>query len=187
MPKQIPEAQILEAAVAVIVEQGFHAATTRQIAAAAGVNEVTLFRRFGSKAQLLREALRREAEAFAGALGAEPTGDLRADLVRVVRLYAEILSRRGPLVPIVLAEAARDPEMHAVFEQARRMISAVAGLLQHHQREGALRGEPPYTAVAALLGPILAGALLEHVTAAGASTPIDPIAHVQGFLDGRRP
>ena len=48
--------RILEAAARVYAEFGYRGATTRRIATAAGVNEVTLFRIFGSKAALF-EAL----------------------------------------------------------------------------------------------------------------------------------
>jgi AcrR family transcriptional regulator len=54
----ISRAKLLEAAVRVYGEYGFRGATTRRIAQEAGVNEVTLFRNFGSKAALIAEALR---------------------------------------------------------------------------------------------------------------------------------
>lgn len=50
--------QILAAAARVYAEHGFRGATTRRIAEAAGVNEVTLFRTFGSKGALIQAALR---------------------------------------------------------------------------------------------------------------------------------
>jgi AcrR family transcriptional regulator len=53
--------KILSAAALVYGECGFRGATTRRIAGAAGVNEVTLFRLFGSKATLIDEALRAHA------------------------------------------------------------------------------------------------------------------------------
>ena len=54
----ISRERLLEAAVRVYGELGFRGATTRRIAQEAGVNEVTLFRIFGSKAALIAEALR---------------------------------------------------------------------------------------------------------------------------------
>ena len=48
--------RILDAAKKVYAQHGFRGATTRLIAIEAGVNEVTLFRTFGSKAALF-EAL----------------------------------------------------------------------------------------------------------------------------------
>lgn len=50
--------KILEAARRVFGEAGYLGATTRRIAQEAGVNEVTLFRNFGSKDELIREAIR---------------------------------------------------------------------------------------------------------------------------------
>jgi len=53
----ISKDRILEAAARVYSKHGFRGATTRLIAAEAGVNEVTLFRTFGSKGALLEAVL----------------------------------------------------------------------------------------------------------------------------------
>ncbi|MGA0840911.1 MAG: helix-turn-helix domain-containing protein, partial [Pseudomonadales bacterium] len=53
--------QLIDAALRVYAEGGFRGATTRRIADEAGVNEVTLFRLFGSKGALIEEALRSRA------------------------------------------------------------------------------------------------------------------------------
>jgi AcrR family transcriptional regulator len=50
--------KILRAAAVVYGETGYRGATTRRIAQEAGVNEITLFRHFGSKESLIHEALR---------------------------------------------------------------------------------------------------------------------------------
>ena len=55
--------QLLEAALKVFADAGFRGATTRRIAQEAGVNEVTLFRQFGSKEGLILEAVIRAVEA----------------------------------------------------------------------------------------------------------------------------
>jgi AcrR family transcriptional regulator len=55
--------KIITAAMTAYAESGFQGATTRRVAEIAGVNEVTIFRNFGSKAALMDEALfRRVAE-----------------------------------------------------------------------------------------------------------------------------
>ena len=51
--------QLLEAAARLYAEAGYRGATTRRIASQAGVNEITLFRQFGSKDALIREAIAR--------------------------------------------------------------------------------------------------------------------------------
>lgn len=52
---QVSRQKLLEAAMRVFAESGFRGATTRRIADAAGVNEVTLFRLFKSKSALINE------------------------------------------------------------------------------------------------------------------------------------
>lgn len=54
--------RIIEAAARIYASSGFRGTTTRRIAEAAGVNEVTLFRLFGSKAALIAEAM--QAQEF---------------------------------------------------------------------------------------------------------------------------
>jgi AcrR family transcriptional regulator len=51
--------QLLDAAARLYAETGYRGTTTRRIATEAGVNEITLFRHFGSKEALLREAIAR--------------------------------------------------------------------------------------------------------------------------------
>ncbi len=55
--------RILEAAARVYALHGYRGATTRLIANEAGVNEVTLFRTFGSKDSLFEELARGQADA----------------------------------------------------------------------------------------------------------------------------
>lgn len=60
-------ARILEAATALFAERGFHGVTTRQIAAAAGLNIATVHHHVGTKRELYRKvylAFAREDEAF---------------------------------------------------------------------------------------------------------------------------
>ena len=65
--------RIIEAASRVYSLHGFRGATTRLIANEAGVNEVTLFRIFGSKAALLNEVAQRvSSEARGDALPVRP-------------------------------------------------------------------------------------------------------------------
>lgn len=45
---QSTQDKIIDAALALVNEQGYKGATTKAIAALAGVNEVTLFRHFGN-------------------------------------------------------------------------------------------------------------------------------------------
>jgi len=87
------EQRILDAAMRVFARDGVSGATTREIARVARVNEVTLFRHFRSKDELLRQMVvrscQRYREIFAGAAVGTP-----ADLRRTVRDYAEMHAQR---------------------------------------------------------------------------------------------
>lgn len=184
MPRQIPDEQIFAAALDIVAARGIAGATTKQIAAAAEINEVTLFRRFGSKAKLLEAALSAEVDRFDAAGGARYTGDLQGDLTRVVALYTQLVMRRGRLLAVLLAELPSADELGGLIERPQRIVRAVARLIRRYQREGALEPEPPLQSVAALLGPVLLAGVLRPL--ATRPEPPDPSAHVERFLHGRR-
>ena len=73
--------QILTAAARLYGEHGFRGTTTRRIAEEACVNEVTIFRIFGSKAALLDAAIRANAQLHSLALPDEPSDPI-AELSR---------------------------------------------------------------------------------------------------------
>ncbi|HEX6643610.1 MAG TPA: helix-turn-helix domain-containing protein [Gemmatimonadales bacterium] len=104
--------EILNAAAQVYGEAGFRGATTRRIAAVAGVNEVTVFRHFGSKEALLREAVSRHW----GGGGCSPdapehAGDPVRDLTAWARGITEGLRRMAPLIRTRLGEYEEHPEI----------------------------------------------------------------------------
>lgn len=185
MRKPIADARILDAAVATVAELGYAGATTRQIAATAGVNEVTLFRKFGTKANLLREAMLRELAAFEDAGGARYTGDVQADLERIVELYRGLVARRGRIVPVLLSELPRRPELREVLEIPQRVVHSVAMVLARYQEDRVLEVEPPLQSVAALLGPLMILELARQNSDAFDLPPVSAAAHVRRFVRGR--
>ena len=73
MPRPITTRErLIVAAARVYAAAGFRGATTRRIAEVAGVNEVTIFRTFGSKAALIEEALRQTSEQPPGCVATLP-------------------------------------------------------------------------------------------------------------------
>src|SRR6202041_2617177 len=87
------EQRILDAALRIFGRDGVSGATTREIARAAKVNEVTLFRYFKNKNELLRQVVlqscKRYEQVFADA-SRESIDDLR----RTVRTYAETYAQK---------------------------------------------------------------------------------------------
>ena len=101
--------QLLDAAVRVYAEAGFRGATTRRIADEAGVNEVTLFRLFGSKAALIDEAIRSRSQT--GPMPLLP--DVPVEPLKELSAWAEkdhafLLERRG-MIRATMAEMAERP------------------------------------------------------------------------------
>jgi AcrR family transcriptional regulator len=103
--------RILEAAARVYAKHGFRGATTRLIALEAGVNEVTLFRIFGSKGALLQAVLTQQNTDCAGApmLPDQPV-DPVAELTAFVDASLQKLREIRPLLVQTMSELEERPE-----------------------------------------------------------------------------
>lgn len=102
--------QILDAAARVYAQHGFRGATTRRIADAAGVNEVTLFRTFGSKAALIEAALRQTGAVDAAAPHALP--DVPRDPERELGAWAAVQLDDLRTKRALIRQAMNDFETH---------------------------------------------------------------------------
>ncbi len=142
-------ARLLAGAARVFARHGLAGATTRAIARAAGVNEVTLFRHFQTKERLLAAVV---GENFGGDPGRDgvptpppATADLRADLTRLAAEYDRLLTANLPLVRTMLGEIHhhhREQErqvFRAVFQPVK---SALADRIAAAQQAGELRADP---------------------------------------------
>ncbi len=174
--------RLLEAALELLGERGYEGATTRRIAERAGVAEVTLFRRFGSKARLLAEAVRRAGAAFEE-VAARPSGDLKADLHTLAGRYLRQWQRAGTFPFVVAGAAAREPELRRALEEALAgRLATVLAFFEHYQRQGELRPAPAGSLIHAFFGPLIAAALFG--AALEGAPGLDVEAHVEGFLGG---
>lgn len=186
MPKVISDNQILEAALDVITQEGYAGATTRQIAAVAGINEVTLFRRFGNKQNLLNAVVEQEAEKFATA-GIDYTGNIEADLEKIVHFYGNLVQERGNVIVMLINEIPRQPELIELMQSPFAIITKVTDLIARYQQEGKLVTEPPLQALLALVGPLfLSQALYALNSDLAGGNPLHVVAHVRRYLQGRR-
>jgi len=183
MAEPVTDATMFDAALAVLAERGYAGATTRRIAEAAGINEVTLFRRFGDKRQLILAAIHADISRLADN-GLTTTGDIEADLIRVVEYYSGIYQHRNGLVGTLLLEGARNPDVAALIKEPLGAMSRLAEIFAGYQRAGQLVEEPTEFAVQALLAPLLVITLLQRVTSSEIALP-DARTVVQRFLEGR--
>ncbi len=107
------EHRILDAALRVFEQAGFRGATTRRIAEEARVNEVTLFRHFGTKDELLLAALHRaEERGREGTLPDDPV-DPRAEIHHWARVHMGRLLRWRNVMRTSFCEGEAHPRICA--------------------------------------------------------------------------
>jgi AcrR family transcriptional regulator len=103
--------RILQAAARVYTQHGWRGATTRRIAEEAGVNEVTLFRHFGSKDALLAQMMRELEAATAGMqlppIPVTPEAEL---LGWMVAHHSETCARR-PFIRQLMSDLETHPDL----------------------------------------------------------------------------
>jgi len=141
-------AQILEAAAALFSEKGFHSATTKEIAAAAGVSEGTLYNYFKDKRDLLISIAKEATYPESVLLEAASPGN-RENMVQIFEKAITITER--PFVQTIMGAAYADDDLAQEFitvrvEKAREHLQA---LLAQSIASGALR--PVDTAMVAQL------------------------------------
>ena len=161
--------KLIEAAARVYASAGFRGATTRRIAEEAGVNEVTLFRLFGSKAALIEAAVRHHAGVAAERVVTLPATpqDPQAELTAWCEHHLASLRARRALFRQTVGEMAERPEIvpcateapiHAAAELKRYMIAlAEGGRLEGPRRDG--RDEEAHAAGAMLMASLLGDAM----------------------------
>ena len=102
--------RLLSAAAHVYAETGYRGATTRRIAQEADVNEITLFRHFGSKDALIQEAIRRAARIDLTPLPENPV-DPERELTDWCRARFQHLYGLRSLIRKVMGEMEEHPEI----------------------------------------------------------------------------
>jgi AcrR family transcriptional regulator len=131
------DAAIVRATLELLLEDGYRALTMEQVRARAGIGKATLYRRYGSKQELVAHAVRHLNQP----LDTPDTGTVREDILTIARSVLAGAERVqfANFVPRLLAEAAGDPEMHAIFyENLAAPRRAVMGAVL---RRGVERGE----------------------------------------------
>lgn len=146
--------QLLQAALKVYSTSGVRGATTKRIAQEAGVNEVTLFRHFGSKDALLQEALAHSARAiFESGLPPVPA-DPAAELLVFARNHYTALWEHRELIRVAMGEFADHPEStHVACEASAQFDRELKAYLTHLKTMGMASGDwDPDAAASMLLG-----------------------------------
>lgn len=163
-PRGEPRRLLLDAARELFARHDYRSTTTREIAETAGVSEYLLFRHFGSKAGLFREALVLPFTTFVDEFGSTwqsvvPEETNEDELARhfVEHLYDVIAEHRGLLLTLVASEAFSEAEIDdAGIADIRRALAVLGqisaeGMHLRGMRSGQ-RDLPAHSTVAMIVG-----------------------------------
>jgi TetR/AcrR family fatty acid metabolism transcriptional regulator len=122
--------QILDAAAKMFAEKGFHRATTKEIAQAAGVSEGTIYNYFANKGDLVIGIITRLAkfDQLDGELAQAFQSDARSLLTTVFRDRTGRIDQNIEMVRAVLPEILINPELRERFYQ--QFVLPIAALIE---------------------------------------------------------
>jgi AcrR family transcriptional regulator len=154
--------RIVEAAVHVFAQKGYHAARVGDIAAEAGVAHGLLYHYFASKEELLETIFRETWTELLRALERveEDVRPAREQLRQVAAILLRSWRRDPDLVRVLVREVVRTPELGGRVEEIGEGFGAIERIIERGQRAGELRADVD----ARLAGWIVYGALEEILT-----------------------
>ncbi|MEP6573160.1 MAG: helix-turn-helix domain-containing protein [Gemmatimonadota bacterium] len=180
--------KLLDAAARVYAETGFRGATTRRIAREAGVNEITLFRHFGSKARLLHEAIACAAVASPAALLPVRPVHPRLELLEWSRSHLKDLYEKRALIRTCMGEVEEHPDMIAAEGNPTSSSAKDLGRYLRRLKAAGLAKAPfdPASAAAMLMGVLFADAMGRDVIPDMFNQDMDTAVHhyIDLFLRG---
>jgi AcrR family transcriptional regulator len=176
--------QILRGARTCFLRKGFHAATTAEISAEAGVSVANIYQYFPTKEHLILALIE---EGLSGDLElvemVERAGSFRIGLEMTSRIVIADpeRSKDGMLRLEILAEASRNPEIAAVVKAAdKRLVAALSALIERYKLKGELHRELDPDATARLIVSFYDG--LIGRLAFGLENEQDILAAADGFI-----
>jgi AcrR family transcriptional regulator len=132
---------VLDAAAELLLERGLSAVSMDAVAERAGVSKATIYRWWPTKEALALDAL--HTEWAAAAPDPRATGSLRADLLALLRPWAELVRSRpfARVIAALVTEARTDPVFDAEYQQ--RVIKPRRDQAREVFRHAIDRGEIP--------------------------------------------
>lgn len=155
---------LLDAARELFARKDYRATTTREIAEAAGVSEYLLFRHFGSKAGLFREALVVPFTSFLDQFRStwqsvipEETDEEELSRQFVGQLYDVLVDHRGLLLTLVAADGLSAEDIEAAgIADIRRSLRVLGQISAEGMQLRGLHSEQPdlpaHSTVATIVG-----------------------------------
>ena len=183
-----PEADqaIVRATLELLVTRGYEGLSVEEVRRRAGVGKATIYRRYASKAELVKAAIR---FVHADLPVPEDTGSFESDFAAVALLAGERAqaTNAAVMMPRLMSEAAQDPELFELFDaalvQPRRKV--IGAIVERAKARGEIRPDVDVDLVIDLI----AGPMLYRLIIAGGdlSRLRAPGEVVRAILDGIRP
>ncbi len=165
--------KILLSTVDLMSDKGYKAVTIKEIAAAASVSEMTVFRTFGSKKAILDAIIDNYlfSAPIEQIIQKNITYELETDLLMISNLYHDVLKRNKKIYLISIMERKTMPEIHlSVHNNALKFLKIVTEYLYVMQQKGkVVKGNPEVQALTIMrynYGKFVAGTLLEGISSA---------------------
>jgi AcrR family transcriptional regulator len=178
---------IVRATLELLFEHGYRALTMEQVRERAGVGKATIYRRYGSKEELVRAVV---AHLNTGVPEPPDTGSVEGDFGAVVRSLLAGAEVSGALtfMPRMLSEVAQDAELRAIFYAA--LVQPRRDLIEAILRRAIDRGEIRADVDVELAIDMLAGPIVYRVIITGgdvADIAERPARLLDAVLEGLRP
>ncbi len=124
MPQDTRE-KILEAAIDLMSQKGFSSTTTKEIAKTAGVSEMTLFRKYKNKQEILDSVIEKYTSSFrAKKIFSENdlVYDLEFDLANISRTYQDFMNENKKVVLLAYKESGTYDEISSRLTENPRLM-----------------------------------------------------------------
>jgi AcrR family transcriptional regulator len=153
--------QLLDAAARLYGESGYRGATTRRIAVEAGVNEITLFRHFGSKDALIREAISRAGSSVIPDLLPQTPHDPFREVRDWAKAHIGHLRERRSLIRTCMGEIEEHPGIFSTENSPPALAAKALSRYLRRLRETGMAKAPfdEGAASAMLMGVLFADAM----------------------------
>jgi AcrR family transcriptional regulator len=179
--------RMLDSGLRIFAEKGFAAATTKEISSGAGVNEVTLFRHFGSKRALFERVIRERSPLaeIKGAVSMDMDAPVEELLERNAVAVLRILKANRHLFMMLLGDAWRTQRTRSVISEfgvekgMEFATEMMAGLIA----AGKIRRMDPEIAARSLMGMVQSYFLTQHVLAGKEPSVEEDRRMISGFVD----
>ena len=177
--------KIIHAASDLFAERGYIGTTTRSIAERAGVNEVTLFRHFGTKENLAKEVMNQfGGQAIAQEMAQNLTGVYQEDLLLIGKTILQVMRERSDVMRLAICESGQFPELQKIVaENPRQLRTMLAAFFQSQMDRGVIHRDHPELLAQAFLGmffsyTVLRGFLLDEL-----HPPLDDEEFIDRFVE----